>query len=83
MPIPHASVGPSFPLPRSCPFWLVDRLSPPLAELLILNVVAAWVGFYLAFGDKAHGDSGYRLEALLLLALALAGHAGMGASQFR
>lgn len=80
MSFPHSS----FPHPGLAPFlFLFDRLSPPLAELLILNLVAAWVGFYLAFGDKAHGDNGYRLEALLLLALALAGHAGMGASQFR
>lgn len=70
------------------------RLSPPLAELLVLTLVAAWVCYDLAAFDRrssssahshgaAGGGSSHKIEALILFMLALAGHAGMGPSQFR
>jgi hypothetical protein len=53
-----------------------------VAELLLVNAVVAWACALLALGDDNH-RAGHRLEALALLALGLAAHAGIGPSQFR
>lgn len=77
LPPPHTTRvgGAAGGLPPSSP----SRLSPAVAELLVVNAVVAWACVVLAL----EGGGGHRLEALALLALGLAAHAGIGPSQFR
>lgn len=81
LPPPHTTRvgGAAGGLPPSSP----SRLSPAVAELLVVNVVVAWACVVLALGGEGAHHGGHRLEALALLALGLAAHAGIGPSQFR
>lgn len=82
-----SSRGPGLGLPPPPPSH-PSRLSPAVAELLVVNAVVAWACVVLALDPSAAaattgGGAQHRLEALMLLALGLAAHAGVGPSQFR